>query len=66
MTVFDIEMAYGAYRFWLRPSSAPDLKDGMVNGQKYNAKTVNVVSIELDNVLVEQNHCHGLIIVRIS
>ena len=29
-------------------------------GQKYNAAIVIDISRELENVLVEQNHCHGL------
>jgi hypothetical protein len=30
------------------------------HGQKYSAVMVNVVSRELENVLVEQNHSQGL------
>lgn len=36
-----------------------------LHGQKYNATTVKVVSRQLDKVLVEQNHCHGLTTVSI-
>ena len=31
-----------------------------LHGQKYSAAIVIVVSRQLENVLVEQNHCHGL------
>lgn len=38
---------------------SPDIS----HGQKYSAIIVKVVSRLFDNVLVEQNHCHGLKIV---
>ena len=36
------------------------------HGQLYSAIIVKVVSRELENVLVEQNHCHGLTTVSSS
>lgn len=46
-------------------SSSSDFKDHC-HGHKYNAIIVSVVSRQLDNVRVEQNHCQGLTTVNAS
>jgi hypothetical protein len=42
------------------------VSDDNFQGQKYKAAIVKVVSKQFENVLVEQNHCHGLAIVMRS
>lgn len=62
-------VSFAALSIFSCPSPLPvpvGVSEDSFQGQKYNAAIVKVVSIPFENVLVEQNHCHGLAIVMRS
>ena len=70
----DVSAKIGGSFFWmLLPAIAPfcwcvdfSACSNQSQGQYASAMTVNVVSTELERVLTEQNHCHGLSSVKAS
>lgn len=62
-------VGFAALGIFSCPSPLPvpiGVSEDSFQGQKYNAAIVKVVSRPFENVLVEQNHCHGLAIVMRS
>ena len=59
-----IDFLAGASAVSFEPvDSSRNVFDESLQGQKFNAVIVMVVSRQFENVLVEQNHCQGLNIV---